>query len=99
MTLNGAPYAYRDQATLRRALCLSVKEAADFTPAGCLKIIERLESCNQAWAKELLTKERRGYCHLYARGSVLPFPKLKATQPVDGRDIMLSLKANRKFGG
>lgn len=98
-----APYAYRDQSTLIRALGLSVKAAADFTPKGCLNIIEKLEakSSHTAWAKELLTIERRGYCALYSSPKVIPFPKLRPIErnPRLASELVMEARAARKFGG
>lgn len=46
----------------------SVKEAADFTPRGYINIFNRLgvKALDTAWAKELLTLERRDYMRRFA---------------------------------
>lgn len=96
-----APYAYRDQSTLIRALGLSVKAAADFTPHGCLNIIGKLEASPATWAKGLLTAERRGYCALYSSPKVIPLPKLKPVErnPRLASELAMEVRAARKFGG
>lgn len=71
--MSNSNISYRDQAAIRRALGMSFKQAADFSAAGCLEIIARLELLGNA-GKELLTAERRGYMDLFTRGAVIPFP-------------------------
>lgn len=98
-----APYAYRDQTALSCLLGLSCKEAADFTPAGCIAIISQLEaiSSKHGAAKELLTAERRGYCALYSSAKIIPFPKLKPIQdnPRLSSERAMEFRAMRAFGG
>lgn len=96
-------YAYRDQAALRRALGLSIKDTADFTPNGCLGIIARLEAFpgKIPAIKALLTAERRGFCALYSSPKIIPFPKLKPIERnprLDG-ELEFEFRAKRAFGG
>lgn len=75
------------------ALCaLSLHEADDFTPSGCLRIIRALELSESPIACELLTLERRLMLDSFG------VPAIKV-RPVQTADIIAAIEAARAFGG
>lgn len=80
----------RDIPTFTR-IGFSVKEASDFSPTGYINIIERLEkkSGHTAWARELLTAERRAYMARFAISS----QEQRERDSARDRDIIGAFKA------
>ena len=89
-----SPYPYRTQADLQARLGLTERQVSDFTAAGFLLIIEKLEPIakHTAWAREALNRERRAY--LIMHGSVVPYaPKELATPTRRPGELELEFKA------
>lgn len=94
-----SPYPYREKwAKARSGSFFSSRELADFTPAGFLHIIDRLETIanNAAWAREALAAERRAYMVLY--GDVKPYSVAEVASPIrDNEELLLEMRAARRF--